>query len=436
MKYRYKIVTFGCQMNLADSGLLANVLDSHGCCAVEKEADADIIILNTCSVRAKAEERVFGRLGELSRLKTAGGNTKIAVVGCMAQRLGKKILERAPYVDFILGPDRLGDLPKYLDNGHNNEPAIHTEFGYDNPDNMPGNRDSTFSAFVTISRGCDNYCTYCIVPYVRGREISLSSSSIIKQVRGLVADGVLEITLLGQNVNSYHEGDTDFTELLHGLIENSDIKRIRFMTSHPKDMSDRLIEIIGREPRVMPHVHLPLQSASDKVLKKMGRIYDYDRYLSLVKKLRAAVPDISLTTDLIVGFPGETEDDFRETIDAVGDIGFDSAFMFRYSIREGTAAARMIDDVPEEDKIRRLSTLIETQKKIAFEKNQHEIGKTRSALIDGISRRSDSVLKGKTEGNKTILVPGAHEQIGSIRKIKVISADSWTLHGELEPHEH
>jgi tRNA-2-methylthio-N6-dimethylallyladenosine synthase len=426
---KYKIVTFGCQMNMADSGLLAAFLNGRGYRPVESEEDADLIVLNTCSVRKKAETRVFGRLSELAGLKRKESHKKIAVVGCMAQRLGDKIIRQAPYVDIVLGTDRLFDLPRYVENG-TAIPAVHTEFGYEDIEELIPVRDNRYSAFVTISRGCDNYCSYCVVPYVRGEERSYSVSKILSQVDALVEDGVLEITLLGQNVNSYRDGEADFPRLLDRIARETDIRRIRFMTSHPKDMSDRLIEMIEHEPKMMPHVHLPLQSGSDRILKMMGRAYTFSHYFSLTEKLRAAIPDISLTTDLIVGFPSETDEEYRMTLDAVRAVRFDSAFMFRYSIREGTAAAKFDDDVPEKEKIARLVDLINLQKEVAFEKNQSEVGKMRSVLVDGFSRKSNNVLKGKTGGNKTMLFEGSESLIGKIQNIRVTSADSWTLHGE------
>ncbi len=432
MGYGYKILTFGCQMNQADSGTLTTVLNARGYEPVEHENKADVIILNTCSVRQKAEERVFGRLAELSALKKEDSSKKIVVVGCMAQRLAEEILKRAPYVDIILGTDRLLDLPEYLENGKaDGSSIIHTEFGHENYDEVIPTQDSQYSAFVTISRGCNNYCTYCIVPYVRGRERSYPMAGIINRIKNLTENGVLEITLLGQNVNSYNDGESDFSDLLRKAASETDIKRIRFMTSHPKDMSSKLIETIASEPKMMTHVHLPLQSASDRILEKMGRVYTFDHYLSLTEKLKKAVPDIALTTDLIVGFPTETEEEFQETLDAVKLIKYDSAFMFRFSPRDGTAAAEFEDDIPEPEKIRRLTELIALQKEVAFRKNQSEVGKTRSVLVDGVSRRSQDILKGKTEGNKTILFKAPPEYIGTIKNIKVESADSWTLHGQL-----
>lgn len=417
-------------MNLADSGVLASIMNSRGYHHVDSEEDADVIILNTCSVREKAETRVFGRLGELSRLKKQDKGKRLVVVGCMAQRLGKRLLENAPYVDIILGTDRIFDLPEYLENGRDAS-TVNTKFGYEDVGDIVPSRDNKYSAFVTISRGCDNYCSYCIVPFVRGRQRSCAVSGIVNQVNALVEDGVLEVTLLGQNVNAYRDGASDFSDLLNVVARKTDVKRIRFITSHPKDMSDRLIEIIASEKKMMPHVHLPLQSGSDRILKKMARVYSLDQYLLLVNKLRDAVPDISLTTDLIVGFPGETEEEYQMTLDAVESIKFDSAFMFRYSMREGTAAARFEDNVPEPEKIRRLIGLINTQKKVAFERNQLLVGRSQSVLVDGVSKRSVGILKGKTGGNKTILFDGDPDIIGMIQDIKVISADSWTLHGEL-----
>ncbi len=416
-------------MNLADSGFLASILDSSGYRSIENEEAADVLILNTCSVREKAENRVFGRLAEYSRFKKDDPSKKIIVVGCMAQRLGGRILEKAPYVDIILGTDRLFDLPQYLENGHP-EPSVQTEFGYENIEGIIPSRDSRFAAFLTISKGCDNFCTYCIVPYVRGRERSYSAKYIINQVNSLVADGVIEITLLGQNVNSYKDNDHDFSELIKKVASETDVKRIRFMTSHPKDMSDSLIDAIASEPKMMGHVHLPLQSGSNRILEKMGRKYSFEHYYGLIEKIKKADPEISITTDLIVGFPTETEDEYKMTLDAVEKVRYDSAFMFRYSPREGTRAAKMEDDIPEEDKIRRLSELIKLQKKVAFDKNQKELGKIRSVLVDDHSRRDKKILKGKTEGNKTILFEGPSDMIGTIKNIKVVSADSWTLHGE------
>ncbi len=340
----YRILTFGCQMNIADSGALAAAMNARGFLPADSEENADILILNTCSVREKAEERVFGRLGDLSALKKESPDKKIAVVGCMAQRIGSAILERAPYVDFILGTDRIFELPEFLDKS-NGVPHIHTEFGHEKVGDLTPVRDSKYSSYVTIMRGCNQYCTYCIVPYVRGNERSYPADKIIRQINALVSDGVLEITLLGQNVNSYRDDGSDFSSLLNCIIRETDIKRIRFMTSHPKDLSDCLINTIAAEPKMMAHLHLPLQSGADRILREMGRGYSFNHYRSLTDKLRSVRSDIAITTDLIVGFPSESEEEYQLTLKAVQEIQFDSAFMFRYSPREGTLASKLDDNI-------------------------------------------------------------------------------------------
>jgi len=426
----YKILTFGCQMNLADSGLLGSIMESRGYRPARSESEADLVILNTCSVRQKAETRVFGRLAELSALKRSERPPLIAVIGCMAQRLGERILEAAPAVDIILGTDRIFDLPDYLER-ERTSPIIDVAFGGEMPIEAIPARTSRWSAFVTISRGCDNYCSYCVVPYLRGPERSYPARIISRQVSALVADGALEVTLLGQNVNSYRDGDLDFPGLLKAIARETDIRRIRFMTSHPKDLSEGLIDVLATEPKMMTHVHLPLQSGSDRILGKMGRGYTFESYFSLIEKMRRAVPEVSITTDLIVGFPSETDEEYEMTLAAVRRIKYDSAFMFRYSVREGTAAARMADDVPEEVKIDRLNRLIALQKEIAHQVNRRAIGRICSVLIDGFARRGRDRLRGKTEGNKTILFPAERSVIGSIRRVKILEADSWTLFGEL-----
>ncbi|MCX6825951.1 MAG: tRNA (N6-isopentenyl adenosine(37)-C2)-methylthiotransferase MiaB, partial [candidate division Zixibacteria bacterium] len=427
---RYKIITFGCQMNLADYGSLAALLNARGYTPVDTEIEAGIIILNTCSVREKAEERVWGRLGELSFFKKNNPAKRIAFVGCMAQRLGDKILDRAPFVDFVMGTEAIFRLPQFLEN-ELGMPNVNVEIGYEeNGDQLPS-RDTKYSAYITISRGCSHFCTYCIVPYVRGHERSYPMADIIRRVNAFVDDGVLEITLLGQNVNSYHDGRFDFSDLIRAVAKETDIRRIRFMTSHPRNLSERLIETMASEPRVMTHLHLPLQSGSNRILEKMGRAYTYDHYGELVKKLKVAIPEIALTTDLIVGFPSETEGEYQMTLEAVRAIRFDSSFMFHYSPREGTKAAMLDDDILEKEKIRRLIDLINIQKKVSFERNQLELGRIRSVLVDGFSRRSGKILKGKTEGNKTILFESDRKIIGTIQKIRVTAADSWTLHGEI-----
>ena len=429
---KYHIITYGCQMNVADSQTLAGCLEESGFVATDREDEAELIIVNTCSVREKAEERAFGRLGDLRRLKKGSDKLNIVVVGCMAQRLGARIIGRIPHVDLVLGTDRMFDLPEILAQKES-IPEVHTAFGHENIDDAPAIRDTPFSAYLTITRGCNNYCTFCIVPFVRGREKYHPAERLVEQARALAEDGVIELTLLGQNVNSYRDGEVGFPGLIKRIAAETDIRRIRYTSPHPKDLSLKLIELHANEPKLMPHVHLPLQSGSDRILQKMARPYLYRHYRNIVKKLREATPHIAITTDVIVGFPTETEADFQMTLDAFEETRFDSAFMFHYSEREGTLASKEIeDDIPHEVKIERLERLIELQKKISYHKNQSELGKIQNTLVDGFSRRDRSVLKGKTPGGKTALFAGGEELIGTIAPVRISQADSWTLHGALQ----
>jgi tRNA-2-methylthio-N6-dimethylallyladenosine synthase len=348
----------------------------------------------------------------------------------MAQRLGKELTELVPHVDYVLGTDSLALLPDIIEGKEGTSPVM-TAFGHENLDLVTPEKESDFSAFVTISRGCDNYCAYCIVPYVRGRERSHAPDQIVSSVQKLVDDGVVEITLLGQNVNSYRDGSVGFPELLERVAVETDIERIRFMTSHPKDLSESLIDVIAAQPKVMSHIHLPLQSGCDRVLEKMGRGYSVEHYLSIVHRIREKLGYVSLTTDLIVGFPSETEQEYEQTLAVIDEVKYDAAFMFRYSVRPGTAAADLEDDVPEEEKIHRLSHLIKVQQTIARESNQREVGQIRPSLCEGFSRRSHELYRARTEGNKIVLFPGTDISTGRIMPVRITSADAFTLHGEL-----
>jgi tRNA-2-methylthio-N6-dimethylallyladenosine synthase len=428
----FHISTYGCQMNLADSSTLASNLTTRGYRRVSDEAEADLIVFNTCSVREKAEERVFGRLGEIYKHKRRRPHIRVAVVGCMAQRLGEQLRERAPHVDFVLGTDRVFELPDVLE-GIEGTPQVMTAFGHENIDAIEPIRETPWSGFITISRGCDNYCTYCIVPFVRGREREHSADHIVTAAKRMVDEGVREITLLGQNVNSYKYDETDFPDLLCRVARETGLDRLRYMTSHPKDLSRKLVDVMADDSRIMPHVHLPLQSGSDRILNRMGRRYTFRHYAQIVDYIRSKLPYVSLTTDLIVGFPSETEDEYEMTMAAVREIEYDAAFMFRYSVRPGTTAARYADDVPEEDKIRRLNRLIKLQQGIALKRNQREIGEMRTCLVEGASRRSAEKLRARTEGNKTVLFddPEGRYAPGSIAPIRITTADAFTLHGDI-----
>lgn len=427
----FHISTYGCQMNLADSSTLTAAMKNRGYRWVDDEQDADLVILNTCSVREKAEQRVMGRLGEISRFKLRKPHMKIAVVGCMAQRMGKDILQQAPHVDYVLGTDRVFELPDVIEKREGTS-SVMTAFGHENIDVITPVKETPYSGFVTIARGCDNHCSYCIVPYVRGSERAHASDFIIDSVRKLVNEGVVEITLLGQNVNSYSCDGADFPDLLSRVAGETDIRRIRFMTSHPKDLSEKLVDLMAEQPKIMPHVHLPLQAGSNRILERMGRVYTVEHYFNIVQYIRKKLEYVCLTTDLIVGFPGETEQEFEATLDAVRQVKFDSAFMFRYSVRPGTDAARLDDDVPEEEKIRRLNKLINTQQEISRLQNQRELNQVRFSLVEGTSRRDPGIMRARTEGNKTVLFKSDNVAVGGVVPVRITEADAFTLHGQLE----
>jgi tRNA-2-methylthio-N6-dimethylallyladenosine synthase len=424
----FHIQTFGCQMNLADSSTLAATMLTRGYQRVSDEDKADLLILNTCSVREKAEQRVHGRLGEMKRFKSQKPHLKVAVVGCMAQRIGEGLASESSVVDYVLGTDRLFELPDVIE-GREGVSEVMTAFGHETLDQIQPVMETEYSGFVTITRGCNNYCAYCIVPYVRGKEVCHSANYVVDAVKKMVDKGAREVMLLGQNVNSYRSEGLDFAGLLYRVARESGVERMRFMTSHPKDLSRGVVDAIAEIPQMMGHLHLPLQSGSDRILKKMGRIYTLERYLGIVDYVREKLPDISLTTDLIVGFPSETEREYEATLDAVRQIRFDNAFMFRYSIRPGTVAAKFDDDVPEEDKIRRLNRLIELQQKIGFKVNQNEVGHIRMSLVEGRSRRSGDVWRARTEGSKTVLFKSDKATVGDIVPVRISEADAFTLHG-------
>ncbi len=433
MDKKFHIITFGCQMNVYDSEVLKGILSKNGYSITDRPEEAELIIVNTCSVREHAEVRAIGRLNELSRYKLENPDVKLAVIGCMAQRLGERFLKEVPALDFVLGTEELFKLPDYLEK-KDEKPLIALSFSELKEIDSSPLRKNKFSAFVAISRGCENFCSYCIVPYVRGPEKNRKVSEIIKEVQYLAESGCKEVSLIGQNVNSYRDDSNDFADLLREVSKN-DIQRIRFMTSHPKDLSQKLIETMSNLEKVCEHLHLPLQSGSDRILNKMNREYSSEEYLRLVDLVKSKVENLSLTTDLIVGFPGEREDDFQKTKEMVERIEFDSAFMFKYSSREGTKAFFLEDDVPEEEKSKRLQTLIELQKKISQKKNQRLIGTTEEVLIDGKSKRDKTSWKGKGRSNKTVIIPkekNDNDLLGEIVTVKITEADSFTLFGKIE----
>lgn len=423
--------TYGCQMNVYDSDVLKSILMNHAYSIIKSPEDADVIVVNTCSVRERAEKRALGRIKELKQYKLSNLDLKIAVIGCMAQRMGANLLKELPFVDLVLGTERLFELDIYLGKLEGNQ-IVDTTMDGRLPDEAIPKSDSKYSAFVAISRGCDNFCSYCIVPYVRGREKHRPTKQIIDEVQKLAQKGYEEVTLLGQNVNSYKDGACDFADLLQMINDNTEIDWIRFMTSHPKDLSSKLIDRISNLSKVCEHLHLPLQSGSDIILQRMNRNYTASDYLNLVQQIREKVRDLCLTTDVIVGFPGESPSDFQKTLDLVEKIGFDAAFTFRYSPREGTRATKFEDDVPEKEKIKRLEILIGLQKEISQKQNQRFVGKELEVLIDGYSKKDKAKLKGKTRTNKTVVLDKKEDFLGSFKQVKIISANPWTLFGQLQ----
>ena len=415
---RIYIETYGCQMNVADSELVLGVLEREGYVAVDDPAAADVVLVNTCAVRDHAEQKVLSRVGELKRCKRPGG--VLGVVGCMAQRLGPKLLERIPQVDLVVGPDGYRGLPELIARvrGGGGERAADVEFrGWEHYEDVPPAREAGASAFVTVQRGCDYRCTFCIVPMTRGPERSRKLADVVREVERLAGAGTTEVTLLGQTVNSYDDGTHDFADLLRAVGAVPGIRRLRFTSPYPTDFGEHVVAAMAATPAVCEHVHLPVQSGSSRVLRRMLRRYDRDRYLAVVAALRDAMPGIALTTDIIVGFPGETEDDFRETLSLVEAVAFDDAFTFRYSPREGTPATRLKDGVPDPVARERLERLVAAVRGIARRKNVALVGSTHEVLVEGWAKRGD-LLQGRTRANKVALFPGPDQWIGSYRTVR------------------
>lgn len=430
------IETYGCQMNVADSEVVAAVLATVGYDIVDSVENADAILLNTCSIRDNAEQKIIGRLQALRSLRRKSGNLIIGVIGCMAERLRDDLIENHG-VDIVAGPDSYLDLPNLFASAEAGERAINVELSTTEtyrdiiPARITGNK---VSGFISIMRGCNNFCSYCIVPYTRGRERSRPVDSILGELNDLRAKGFKEITLLGQNVNSYKyvneaDGSTvTFDRLLAIVAEAAPDIRIRFTTSHPKDMTDAIIDVVASYPNICRHIHLPVQSGSDKVLKLMNRKYTRQWYLDRVKAIRQRIPDCGISTDMFTGFHDESEDDFLETLSLMREVGFDAAFMFKYSERPGTLAARtMPDNISEEVKIERLNRMIELQNTLSAESNRRDIGKEFEVLIEGVSKRSTDQFVGRTSQNKTAVFPRGDYRVGDIVKVRVLDTTSATL---------
>ncbi|HUG28657.1 MAG TPA: tRNA (N6-isopentenyl adenosine(37)-C2)-methylthiotransferase MiaB [Gemmatimonadales bacterium] len=426
MKQVY-IETYGCQMNVADTELMLGVLQGQGYARTEDPALADVMLVNTCAVRDNAEQRVLGRMGELQRYKRDG--TVLGVVGCMAQRLGPKLLEAAPKVDLVVGPDAYRNLPELVRHALGGDRVSDTEFrSWEHYEDVPPVREASPTAFVTVQRGCDYRCTFCIVPTTRGPERSRRLEDVVREVRDLAGAGTTEVTLLGQTVNSWHDGTHDFADLLRAVGAVDGVRRVRFTSPYPTDFTDRVIAAMAETPTVCAHVHLPVQSGSNAVLKRMLRRYTREMYLEVMARLRAAMPGITCSTDIIVGFPGETEPQFEETLSLVAEADFDDAYMFRYSLREGTPAVRLKDHVDEAVAGARLTRLIEAVRAQAHRKNLGRVGQVDEILVERPARRGNLML-GRTRSNHLVLVDLPPSAIGEYHTVRLTGTTGSTFTG-------
>lgn len=444
MSKTYNIVTFGCQMNEHDSENIAGMLENMGYIKNEERNSADVAIINTCSIRENADKRFFGTLGQLKKVKENNPEFVVAVCGCMMQQqhIVDKIKKTYPWVDLVFGTHNIHEFPKLLDNVVSEHEKIIDV--WDTAGNiiegLPTKRVYSFKSYVNITYGCNNFCTYCIVPYTRGRERSRKPADIIGEIKKLVESGVKEVTLLGQNVNSYGKNcnfkelfsdNVDFADLIMEIDKSTGIKRLKFMTSHPKDLSDKLIATYGMANSLCNSIHLPVQSGSSEVLKRMNRRYSREDYMTLIKKLRKVSPNIAITTDIIVGFPGESEENFMETMDLVEKVRFDSAFTFLYSIRKGTPAAKYENQIPEKIKHERFNMLVERMNQITMEINRTYVGKEELVLVEGESKRNSMFQTGRTGSGKIVNFRAGRDLKGEIVAVKIVESNTFSLIGEL-----
>ena len=437
-KKRAFIGVYGCQMNISDAERMEGQLATLGYERTEDMARADLILLNTCCVRETAEDKVYGKIGEIKHIKRMNPALIFGITGCMAQKEGEALIRRAPHIDFVLGTNKVHELKatvRRLESARRG-PVVDVLLGdAPLPENVPIERTGRLSAWVPIMYGCNNFCTYCIVPYVRGREHSRRPEDVVREVEEAAAQGFKEITLLGQNVNSYGKDHklASFAELLLMVDAVKGVERVRYMTSHPKDLSDAVIDAVRQGRHICPHFHLPVQHGSDRILRAMNRVYRKDAYRSLVERIRSAVPDASLTTDLIVGFPSETEEDFGELLDFLREIRYDAAYTFLYSKRSGTPAATMEAQVEDSVKKERLHRLMEVQNEISLEKNVALKGTVQEVLAEGTSRTDEDVWTGRTGTNKIVLWrKKGHETEGDIVRVRITQPQTWVLKGELQ----
>ena len=429
------IYTLGCQQNESDSEKLSGMLKKMGYTPTENPEEADVILFNTCAVRENAEKKLFGRVGALKPLKEKNPELLLGVCGCMAQEAGmeEKFRRRYRFVDMVFGTHALYRFPEILKKALNERTQVRDVSDIDGEvtEGIPVDRASSVKSYVSVMYGCNNFCSYCIVPYVRGRERSRDYRDVINEVREIADSGCKEIMLLGQNVNSYN-GGVDFPELLYKVSEVPGIERIRFMSSHPKDISSELISVMAERENICNQLHLPVQSGSDRILKLMNRHYNTEHYLSIVDEVKSKIPDVTLTTDIIVGFPGETDEDFLKTVELLKTVRYDSIFSFIYSKRTGTPAEKMADVMTEEHKHENFSKMLEIQNEISLEKNKALIGSVQSVLVEGQSKTDHDKMSGRSEGGKLVHFSSDAVRPGDIVKVKIESVNTWTLSGKLE----
>ena len=429
------IETYGCQMNVGDSEIVVSIMQQEGFRYTESLEEADIVLINTCSIRDNAEQRIWGRLSEMRHMRKKKPSLIIGIIGCMAERLKEELTQGGTGVDIVAGPDSYRDLPRLVREVDGGATGVNVELSKEETyaEIAPVRLDRNgVSAFIAIMRGCNNYCSYCVVPYTRGIERSRDAATIVAEARTLFENGYREVTLLGQNVNSYRTGDVDFPELLKQVAEISPLLRVRFATSHPKDISDKLLETMASMPNICKAIHLPAQSGSTEMLKRMNRKYTREWYLERVEAIRRYMPDCAITTDLIAGFAHETEEEHQETLSLMREVGYDFAYMFKYSERPGTFAQRNLgDDIPEDVKTRRLTEIIDLQNKLSEESNKRDIGKEFEILVECTSKRSDAQLSGRTSQNKMVVFDRHDYKVGDYVKVRITGCSSATLFGEV-----
>lgn len=436
-KNKVYIETYGCQMNLADTEIVLGILGDKGYDLTKSANDADVVLINTCSIREKAEQRIYGRLGYFKNMKNDKPELIVGILGCMAERLRKDLMEKKSIVDLVVGPDEYRRLPELIDVAYNGDKGIGVKLSRtETYDDIIPHREDGLQAWLSVMRGCDKFCTFCVVPFTRGRERSRAIYSVVDEIKQLSQRGFKEVTLLGQNVNSYLDNDKDFADLLSACAEVDRSFRIRFTTSHPQDLSDKLLYTIAGNQNICNYIHLPVQSGSDRILKLMNRTYTIDHYLELIEKARRIIPGVSFSTDIISGFPTETYEDHVKTLEILREVKYDGAYMFKYSPREGTKAYRMKDDITEETKSKRLHEIIDLQQQISFQINQALIGMDEIVLVEGSSRKSDKFFAGRTDTNKVVIFPVNDDiKVGSYVTLKINKATHATLFGDFVEQE-